>query len=404
MNKQLLADKILLLTLDFPPKIGGVACYYHGLCNALKNKIVVLTVKASLARRTTRNLDITTQKGFIVYRCKLESEKRIFGFLPRWLPSIYNTFKIVKKEKISLLAVGNILPLGYVAYLIKIFKKKPYTVFTHGYDIMLAACSVWKKFWAKFILKNACQIFANSQFTKAQIIKHYQIAENKIKIVYPGVAEELIKKAETTREAIQYPISANSISQFPNFPISQFHLLTVARLQARKGLDTAIESLPSVIKIISNLKYTIVGEGPDRSRLQTIVKQLNLASYVEFAGAKNQDELIEYYRQADIFILTPRQIGPDVEGFGIVYLEANLFGLPVIGSKTGGVPEAVLDNQTGLLVKPQNSKELAKAIIRLYQNANWRRQLGRQGRERVLGEFRWVLYDIQEFFMEALFF
>ncbi len=108
-----------------------------------------------------------------------------------------------------------------------------------------------------------------------------------------------------------------------------------------------------------------------------------------FVEKPDDKELVGLYRASDAFIMLPRAIGPDVEGFGIVYVEAGLFGLPVIATRSGGVPDAVLHDQTGLLVLPGDVPAIKNAIKRLYYEEGLARKLGEQGRRRVLDEFGW---------------
>ena len=126
-------------------------------------------------------------------------------------------------------------------------------------------------------------------------------------------------------------------------------LLSVGRLIERKGIDTVIQALPALLKRWPNLVYLIVGQGPAEKKLRQLVHNKNLAGRVYLIKNVTTQNLPAWYQLCDIFVLPARQIGPDVEGFGLVYLEANLFGKPVIGGRSGGVAEGVIDHQTGLL-------------------------------------------------------
>jgi phosphatidylinositol alpha-1,6-mannosyltransferase len=150
-----------------------------------------------------------------------------------------------------------------------------------------------------------------------------------------------------------------------------------------------IEALPLVLEAFPKTTYLIVGEGPQGSHLRTLVKTLGLEDNVIFVGQVKEDELGAYYAACDVFAMVSRDIPEkgDVEGFGIVYLEANLFGKPVVAGRSGGVPDAVLNEQTGLLVNPHDPQEVASAIVRLLRDPELAERLGTNGRNRVRDEF-----------------
>ncbi len=166
-------------------------------------------------------------------------------------------------------------------------------------------------------------------------------------------------------------------------------LLSVGRLELRKGHDTALDALSQLRRQGHRLRYAIVGDGPERPRLETQVRDLGLGDAVVFAGAVSGEDLPAWYAAADIFVLPTRSDGVGFEGFGIVFLEAAAAGLPVVAGRGGGVPEAVEDGVTGTLVSGLDASELASALDELCRSPERRRQLGRAGRERVVASFGW---------------
>jgi phosphatidylinositol alpha-1,6-mannosyltransferase len=163
----------------------------------------------------------------------------------------------------------------------------------------------------------------------------------------------------------------------------------VSRLVKRKGIDTVLKALPEVLEVVPNVQYVVIGDGPEIANCKLLIVNCKLEHHVQFLGQLSDEERTVWYKRADVFVLVPRRIKGDVEGFGTVYLEANSFGLPVIGSRTGGVPEAVKHGESGLLVEPDDPKETAQAIIKLLTNKQLASKLGRQGKERVISEFQW---------------
>jgi phosphatidylinositol alpha-1,6-mannosyltransferase len=166
-------------------------------------------------------------------------------------------------------------------------------------------------------------------------------------------------------------------------------ILTTARLIERKGIDTVIKALPLVIKEIPNVRYVIIGEGRFKGKLKQISQEIGMDKYINFVGKVPYSALNDYYNLSDIYVMPSKGTLPDIEGFGIVFLEANACGKAVIGARTGGVPSAILDGETGLLIKERDPLELSKVIIRLLKNDELRNRLGRQGRKRVLESANW---------------
>lgn len=171
-------------------------------------------------------------------------------------------------------------------------------------------------------------------------------------------------------------------------------LLTVARLSAddrRKGYDTVVQALPLILEVVPDVIFIIVGDGTDRGRVERLVENMQLSNVVRFAGEVDDDLLIKYYNACDLFIMPSKlEIGHgryQGEGFGIVYIEANACGKPVIGGWGGGVPEAVEHGVTGLLVDPNSIDGVAQAAIRLLSDKEYARKLGEQGRQRTVDRF-----------------
>lgn len=135
--------------------------------------------------------------------------------------------------------------------------------------------------------------------------------------------------------------------------------------------------------------YLIIGKGEEEERLIELTKDLGLEEYVKFVGYVETEDMPLYYNNCDVFVMPSKTIDIDYEGFGIVYLEANACGKPVIGGKSGGVGDAVIDGVTGLLVDPDNIEEISQAIIRLLIDQAYARKLGESGRRRIEEELNW---------------
>jgi phosphatidyl-myo-inositol dimannoside synthase len=365
----------LLLTLDFPPNLGGVATYYLNVCRNFpqgKIKVLVFDNNDKLSLK---------EENFSVIRVDLDHEFPFIKALKRF--SIYffifKLLKIIKENKIELLQVGNILPVGTLALMVKKIKKTPFCFYAHGLDILYAQKFPRKKKLMQKIIKEAEFIVANSNFTKAELIK-LGATENQVIVAYPCSG---MKKIDFTEDQVDEFKKKNGLK-------NKKIILTVGRLVERKGHDKVIEALSEVIKATPEVVYLIAGTGPYSEILKKKTNELGLEEKVIFLGAVSEMELGLAYAVSDVFIMPSRQLKDgDVEGFGIVFLEANIYDKPAIGGNSGGVAEAIEDNISGLLVDPWNSTLIAEKINFLLSNESLAEKMGQQGAERVEKCFTW---------------
>ena len=216
------------------------------------------------------------------------------------------------------------------------------------------------------ILRNSRLVIVNSSFTAGKV---RECAQGKctVTIVSPGVEERFLHAGNQDAEKIrtQFCVQGSPC------------LLTIGRLVARKGHDTVIRCLPYLAVKWPELKYIIAGSGPQRERLEELARSLSLQDTVMFLGEVPAGVLPALYKMADVFVMPSRQVGDsDAEGFGIVFLEANAAGTPVVGAATGGIPDAVVNGETGLLVNdPLDPVELAETIARILSDSVLRERL-----------------------------
>lgn len=363
--------KSLLVTLDYPPQIGGVAVYYKHLIDEFPEEdVLVLTADEVDGRKIQETTGVIRRK--ILFKSRL--------LWPKWLPLLWEIWKIARENKIKIIQVGQILPVGMAVYIVNKFFKIPYMVYCHGMDVMTAAQSPRKKRLAQKILKNAEFVVANSEFTKEKVLE-YGIRAQDVMIVYPCPNVKLRRKVapeEIEDLKNKYGLRDKKI------------ILTAGRLVERKGHDVVLGALHKLKESVPSAHYVIIGEGPKEEAVRQMIKILKLEDSVSLIGKATDYELAAWYELCNIFIMISRQLkDEDAEGFGIVYLEANMFGKPVIAGKSGGVAEAVLDNETGILVEPTNPQEIISALEKLLKNPEEARRLGENGRQRVEQDFQW---------------
>ena len=166
---------------------------------------------------------------------------------------------------------------------------------------------------------------------------------------------------------------------------------TVGNLVARKGHDMVIRALPRVRQTVPDVTYLIIGDGPYRGQLEALAGALGVRDRVIFAGGIPNEELPPIYALSDLFVMPSRDQSEecDVEGFGVVFLEANACAKPVVGGRSGGICEAISDGVTGLLVDPNDPEDIANALVRLLTNSDLATRLGKRGRLRVVRDFSW---------------
>ncbi len=296
-----------------------------------------------------------------------ESWRVMTHFSRNWFGLFWRIPITLRRENIEHIIVGQILPVGTVVWLISKLIGIPYSVSLHGMDIALPLHHARKRWLCAKILADAHTVIVNSRYTASQLSPYGDFTAKTV-IVYPcpGIT----------------PRGTAAVEE-------EYTLLTVTRVVERKGIDDVIRAVALLKSEFSSIRYVVIGDGPHRYALESLAAELGVSDSVSFLGLLNDDETAEWYGRASVFVMTPRAIGGDVEGFGIVYLEANAFGKPVVGTRSGGVPEAVIDGAVGLLVDEDSAEQVADAIMRLFKDKELRSRLGWQGKERVEKEFRW---------------
>jgi len=363
--------KALLITLDFPPVRGGVAAYWAGLGSGLSaDEFAVLTLPAFGSETFDK------EQSYYISRKKLLARY----IWPHWLPLFWQVWKTLKKTGAEKILVGQILPIGTVAYIFKKLFGMSYIVSLHGLDFQLTKQSARKRRLANLILQSAESIVVNSEATKKLVLAEKADWEKKITVVYPcpkicpEPCDELM--AESLRE--KYALQGKKV------------ILSVGRLVERKGFDQVIRASAEVKKSLPEAKTIILGSGPDRERLTALIAELGLENDVLLLAPESDRQIAGFYSLCSLFAMPSRELpNGDVEGFGIVFLEANAFGRPVIGGRSGGVAEAVAEGVSGLLVDPLSVQELTDTILMLLKDEGLAGRLGENGRKRVLERFGW---------------
>lgn len=264
-----------------------------------------------------------------------------------------------------------------------IILKKRLVATAHGVDVLPNGfiADAFKRFLFIFPKRVMCV----SRYT-ANLASRFT-SKRKLVVVNNGIDLEKLEPTKTRRQFKKENNLENKVV-----------LLSVGALIKRKGLDLVLKALPAIVKEIPNLIYVIIGRGSEFNNLKQLTKDLGMDKYVFFNTYYLTDEKIaNFYNIADVFILMSRTTKEEfgVEGFGIAYIEASFFEVPVIGGKSGGTGDAVIDGKTGFLITPGNQKELINKLLLLLQNKKQRKKMGKSGKEFVLNSRLWK-HNIQK--------
>jgi glycosyltransferase involved in cell wall biosynthesis len=264
----------------------------------------------------------------------------------------------------------NLAPIGA---LLRLFRPQlKYCVVAHGVE-------VWEPlpFFRRAALRRAQKVMAVSEYTAAEMVKAQKLDPKKVFVIYPALDPGFSLEP---RDAAPLKLPANGRM-----------LLTVGRLIASepgKGVELVIQALPEVMKTAPDVFYVVVGEGDLQPRLKELARENLVSDRVIFAGAGGLEQLNGYYARTDIYAMPSRQ-----EGFGIVFLEAMMFGKAVIGGAYGGSPEIVQDGVTGFSVRPGDLQTLTARLVELLRDEALRARMGSAGRQRVENNFTFAHFE-----------
>jgi phosphatidylinositol alpha-1,6-mannosyltransferase len=228
------------------------------------------------------------------------------------------------------------------------------------------------------IYRKADVIIAANEFARQHLLA-IGIPGQRVHKILPGVDMDRIYPAAPRRDLVgRYGLQGKVV------------LLTLARFVPRKGVHLVLRSLPLVLKKVPNLRYLIGGAGPQQDYLMQLVRDLGLQQVVEFIGNVPAEEVSDYYNLCDVFAMVNRtELEGDIESFGMVFVEANGAGKPVLGGRSGGTTESIEEGVTGLIADPESREDIAAKLIVLLQDGALRMKLGRAGLVRVQRDFRW---------------
>ena len=369
-------EKILCITNDFGPRAGGIETFVMGLIErAPKGSIIVYTS----AQGDTTSYDQGWLRDFGVEVIR-DSSKIL-------LPSPWvarRVKKVIARYSIKQVFFGAAAPLGVMARGLRKKGVVNIVALTHGHEVW------WAKLWPfssaiSFIARNVDHLTYLGEFTKNEISK----------ALSPKEKMKLIKIAPGINTDHFAPIPSSAQLRKDLGLADKKVIVSVGRLVHRKGQDILIQSMPEVLAKHPTAHILMVGEGPYRKELTKMVSELNLIDAVTFIGRIQYKELPRYICAGDIFVMPSRSrlAGLEVEGLGIVYLEASSCALPVIAGRSGGAPDAVDEGVTGYSVDGTSPLEVSKAVIKMFDDPINAREMGQAGRSWIIDKWRWEIWS-----------
>ena len=369
------SNPVLFVTNDFGPRAGGIETFIIGL---IQRRPFGQTIVYTSFQENSAQFDADWLANYGVR--VIRDRSKILLPTPRVALHLRG---IIKKEGITTAAFGAAAPLGLLSASMKRAGVVRTVALTHGHE-------VW---WAKVFPFNLLLRRIGStvdvltylgEFTRKAISKALSArAQSAMVKIAPGID-------------VEHFISTDASSLRESLGLADKKVIvSVGRLVHRKGQDHLIEAMPEILKNVPRAHLLLVGEGPYREHLQNLVHQLKLESSVTFIGRIQYQDLPMYICVGDIFAMPSRSrlMGLEVEGLGIVYLEASSCGLPVLAGDSGGAPDAVIQNETGLVVSGTDNKEIASAAVALLTNLEASQKMGTVGRQWIVDNWRWEIWS-----------
>lgn len=376
--------RLLVITADFPPTVGGMQAYSWELACVWAEWASALVV---IAPAQAQSAEVDAQAPFEVRRVRHAGDNFVFS---AGLP-IRRAISDVRPDAIF----GTSWACASVGLRAQRLHSPKRPVFTaaHGRELILRPFERFRalplqRLYDKLrrdALHRSRALFPVSRYT-ASLLHDIGIGSDQIEVVPNGVDPRQYYPADASALRARLGLTNKKV------------LLTVGRLVERKGIDTVLEALPALVRSVPDVAYVIVGEGPDRARVEALAAAAGVQKHVHFVGRAPAGEMLDYYNLCDVFVMPARTDVRDVEGFGLVFLEASACGKPVVGARAGGVIDAVIEGQTGMLVPPSDPAALGAVLEQLLSDPARAAEMGARGRRHVLEQGTWEraarrLYD-----------
>jgi phosphatidylinositol alpha-1,6-mannosyltransferase len=358
--------RTLVVTNDFPPRAGGIQSFVHALVERLDDVVVYAPAWSGAA-------EFDAAQKFVVHRHSTSLMLPTRGVARR-------AAMLLEQHQCDSVWFGAAAPLGLLAPALRKAGAHRIVATTHGHEAGWAQLPVARQILRR-IADRVDVLTYLGDYTKGRLRRAVSAsALGRLERLAPGVDSAFFK-----------PGAGGDLVRHERGLADRRVIVCVSRLVPRKGQDVLLRALPAIIAAVPDAALLIVGDGPDRKRLEAITDREGVRAAVRFTGSVPWTELPAHYDAGEVFAMPcrTRRGGLDVEGLGIVYLEASATGLPVIAGLSGGAPDAVLPGETGQLVDGRDVAAVAAATIELLRDPLAAKQMGAAGRAWVEREWAW---------------
>jgi phosphatidylinositol alpha-1,6-mannosyltransferase len=370
----------LLLTYDFPPIGGGIARWMAELAKRYPPGSLVVSTGQ---HQDSPDVDSTFPNR--VDRLPLAARKlRTLRGLLFWSR---RAAVLTRECGVEFIWCGNMKPAAYPAKWTMERLGTPFGVLLHGGDLLILQHqihqSLLKRRTARALISSAAVLVANSRWTRERCLTllselELEAGDDLVQVVPLGADHVFFRPGvDTTAARARYGLGEGR------------WLLSVARLSRHKGVDTALKALASLGSRYPDLRYAVVGSGEELGALEEEAHHLGVGDRVQFLTEVPDRDLPALYNVAHVYLGVSRLMEQRVEGFGISIAEASACGIPVVAGRSGGIPEAVRDGETGFLVDAERPDAVAEAVARLLDEPELRSRLGAAGRRAVETYYNW---------------
>ena len=363
---------ILCITNDFGPRAGGIETFIIGLIERMPfGSVIVYTSEQG----DTSAYDLAWRENFGVEVIRDRSKVL--------LPTLRvgrATRALVEERGITKVFFGAAAPLALLSHGLRRSGVSRIVALTHGHEVWWA--KLWPFTWAiRRIGSGVDALTYLGEFTRSAISRSLsRDAQAAMVRIAPGIDTQHFQRDRTATELKrELDLEGKRV------------IVSVGRLVHRKGQDTLVEALPKILQRFPDAHILFVGVGPHLEYIHKRAVQLNVLSQISFVGRIQYSELPRFISVGEIFAMPSRSrlAGLEVEGLGIVYLEASACELPVVGGLSGGAPDALIEGVTGYAVDGLNPSSVASAVIKLLEDPQAAQEMGKKGRQWIIEEWEW---------------
>ncbi|ATL66908.1 glycosyltransferase family 4 protein [Nocardia terpenica] len=363
--------RTLLVTNDFPPRPGGIQSYVHSLAMQLPPDDLVVYAPRW---RGDSHLRFDAEQPFQVVRHPTTL------MLPTPLV-LRRAAKLLRDERCDTVWFGAAAPLALMSPLLRRAGARRIVASTHGHEVGWSMLPGARQA-LRVVGDHTDAITYVSKYTRRRFAAAFG-AQSALEYLPPGVDTEVFRPDPVARKELR---ARYGLGERPT-------VLCLSRLVPRKGQDMLIMAMREIRRRVDGAVLVIAGGGPYEEKLRGLVTALGLTDDVVFTGRVRAAELAAHHTLADVFAMPcrTRGAGLDVEGLGIVFLEASASGVPVVAGNSGGAPETVQEGRTGTVVDGRSEQQIADAIVAILSDPDAAARMGAAGREWVREQWRWDL-------------